>query len=88
MFIAYLHIEAFSFFQPKSVIHKKENQAAGTNLTACLSVRAVGEARTRDPQLGKLMLYQLSYYRDWNATKVIIRYNIRKEICCARFYPR
>ena len=34
MFIAYLHIEAFSFFQPKSVIHKKENQAAGTNLTA------------------------------------------------------
>ena len=25
--------------------------------------RAVGEARTRDPQLGKLMLYQLSYYR-------------------------
>ncbi|AIJ36010.1 hypothetical protein CLI75_08110 [Porphyromonas gingivalis] len=34
MFIAYLHIETFSFFQPKSVIHKKENQAAGTNLTA------------------------------------------------------
>ncbi len=26
-------------------------------------MRAVGEARTRDPQLGKLMLYQLSYYR-------------------------
>ncbi len=25
--------------------------------------RAVDEARTRDPQLGKLMLYQLSYYR-------------------------
>ena len=24
---------------------------------------AVNEARTRDPQLGKLMLYQLSYYR-------------------------
>lgn len=24
---------------------------------------AVDEARTRDPQLGKLMLYQLSYYR-------------------------
>lgn len=50
--------------------------------------RAANETRTRDPQLGKLMLYQLSYYRDWNATKVIIRYNIRKEICCARFYPR
>ncbi len=26
--------------------------------------RAVNEARTRDPQLGKLMLYQLSYYRN------------------------
>ena len=25
--------------------------------------RAVSETRTRDPQLGKLMLYQLSYYR-------------------------
>lgn len=24
---------------------------------------AVNETRTRDPQLGKLMLYQLSYYR-------------------------
>ncbi|OWR77656.1 hypothetical protein SJDPG4_06755 [Porphyromonas gingivalis SJD4] len=34
MFIAYLHIETFSFFQPKSVIYKKENQAAGVNLTA------------------------------------------------------
>ena|GEM_PF-4347716 len=27
-------------------------------------LRAVNEARTRDPQLGKLMLYQLSYYRN------------------------
>ncbi len=26
-------------------------------------LRAVNGARTRDPQLGKLMLYQLSYYR-------------------------
>ena len=26
--------------------------------------RAVNEARTRDPQLGKLVLYQLSYYRN------------------------
>lgn len=25
--------------------------------------RAVGETRTRDPRLGKPMLYQLSYYR-------------------------
>ena len=28
-----------------------------------LGERAVNGARTRDPQLGKLVLYQLSYYR-------------------------
>ena len=28
-----------------------------------LNIGAVSETRTRDPQLGKLMLYQLSYYR-------------------------
>ena len=26
--------------------------------------RAENEVRTRDPQLGRLMLYQLSYFRD------------------------
>lgn len=26
-------------------------------------LRAENETRTRDPQLGKLMLYQLSYFR-------------------------
>ena len=31
-----------------------------------LAVGAVNEARTRDPQLGKLMLYQLSYYRSFS----------------------
>ena len=28
-----------------------------------MNIGAVNGARTRDPQLGKLMLYQLSYYR-------------------------
>ena len=27
--------------------------------------RAENEARTRDPNLGKVMLYQLSYFRIW-----------------------
>ena len=36
---------------------------AAWNDAACEG--AVNGARTRDPQLGKLMLYQLSYYRDW-----------------------
>ncbi len=32
-----------------------------------LAIRAANEARTRDPQLGKLMLYQLSYCRLYGA---------------------
>ena len=28
-----------------------------------LSLRAENEARTRDPNLGKVVLYQLSYFR-------------------------
>ena len=31
---------------------------------------AVNEARTRDPQLGKLMLYQLSYYRGFMSLQI------------------
>ena len=37
---------------------KKENQ-----LMLILFARAENEARTRDPNLGKVMLYQLSYFR-------------------------
>lgn len=33
-------------------------------------LRAVSGTRTRDPQLGKLMLYQLSYCRIYSPTKV------------------
>ena len=29
-----------------------------------ISLRAEDEAQTRDPQLGRLMLYQLSYFRN------------------------
>ena len=48
--------------QPKSAALKK------------YQLRAVNEARTRDPQLGKLMLYQLSYYRidDSNAMAKLV----------------
>ena len=38
------------------------------NMLGCVP-RAVNEARTRDPQLGKLVLYQLSYYRIWADTR-------------------
>ena len=37
------------------------NHTASSPVGICFG--AVSEARTRDPQLGKLMLYQLSYYR-------------------------
>ena len=36
-------------------------------LTRCF-VGADDEIRTRDPHLGKVMLYQLSYVRVWEAT--------------------
>ncbi len=35
-----------------------------------LGFGAVNGARTRDPQLGKLMLYQLSYYRVLDSAKI------------------
>lgn len=34
-----------------------------------IAIRAVNGARTRDPELGKLMLYQLSYYRKCSECK-------------------
>ncbi len=43
-------------FQTRKYKKRKSEHTSGL-------LRAVSEARTRDPQLGKLMLYQLSYYR-------------------------
>ena len=51
----------------------------------CLT-RADDEARTRDPQLGKLMLYQLSYVRNrlgcYQSVAVVVRRSRRR--CCSR----
>ena len=41
---------------------KKENQQMLDSHS--LFLRAENEARTRDPNLGKVMLYQLSYFRN------------------------
>ncbi len=40
-----------------------DDDKAECRVTLRFGKGAVNEARTRDPQLGKLMLYQLSYYR-------------------------
>lgn len=49
-----------------------------------LPTRAIDGARTRDPELGKLMLYQLSYYRmtgyAFSAAKVRNSANNRKHL--------
>ena len=37
--------------------------------------RAKDEIRTRDPDLGKVVLYQLSYFRVDNVTKIDILFN-------------
>ena len=40
-----------------------KKQAINHEVNCLFYSGAANEARTRDPQLGKLMLYQLSYYR-------------------------
>ena len=40
------------------------NKKKQSFLTAFICLRAENETRTRDPNLGKVMLYQLSYFRD------------------------
>ena len=44
---------------PARKMHKKRE-----NNLRCFLLRAENETRTRDPNLGKVMLYQLSYFRD------------------------
>jgi hypothetical protein len=46
----------------EEAVELKEKKAAGKKSGSFL-YRAGNEIRTRDPQLGKLMLYQLSYPR-------------------------
>ena len=43
---------------PARKMHKKRE-----NNLRCFLLRAENETRTRDPNLGKVMLYQLSYFR-------------------------
>ena len=45
--------------------HKKRE-----NNWRCLLLRAENETRTRDPNLGKVMLYQLSYFRKFSVNKL------------------
>ena len=48
-------------------MHKKKKTA-----TCCLNQRAENEARTRDPNLGKVVLYQLSYFRVYVFTPLLL----------------
>ena len=45
-------------------MHKKRE-----NNLRCFLLRAENETRTRDPNLGKVMLYQLSYFRIQNGAQ-------------------
>ena|GEM_PF-750675 len=47
----------------KTHVYKSQKTTYKINCKWLIRFRAVSETRTRDPQLGKLMLYQLSYYR-------------------------
>ena len=44
-------------------IHTEKQNARRSMSTGILNGRAENGTRTRDPQLGKLMLYKLSYFR-------------------------
>ncbi len=46
-------------------------------------MRAEDEVRTRDPQLGRLMLYQLSYFRDLFTKKKVGREGFEPPKACA-----
>ena len=43
--------------------HKRQTTKNQDGLGAVLILRAENETRTRDPDLGKVVLYQLSYFR-------------------------
>lgn len=70
----FLYISPYFFIFPNgnptsltfiNIINEKLKEMKFPNLLnfSSFSPRAANEARTRDPQLGKLMLYQLSYCR-------------------------
>ena len=44
-------------------IHRKRNKKPLIGILSEVSKRAEDGTQTRDPQLGRLMLYQLSYFR-------------------------
>ena len=45
-------------------IHRKRNKKPLTGILSEVSKRAEDGTQTRDPQLGRLMLYRLSYFRN------------------------
>ena len=51
-------------------IHTEKQNARRSMSTGILNGRAENGTRTRDPQLGKLMLYQLSYCRDFGDANI------------------
>ena len=57
---------------------KKENQQMLDSHS--LFLRAENEARTRDPNLGKVMLYQLSYFRIFVLVKEM-RLELTRQYC-------
>ena len=45
----------------------------------CLNLRAENEARTRDPNLGKVVLYQLSYFRILRIIPLVLHFLAKVE---------
>ena len=47
-----------------SKLHENRLKAKSTYFCKCFKMRAENGTQTRDPQLGRLVLYRLSYFRD------------------------
>ena len=69
------HLATLVFAHSKKFFFKKKSDSLENYL---ILLRAEDGAQTRDPQLGRLMLYQLSYFRNFKWAKMDSNHRRRK----------
>ncbi len=53
-----------------SKLHENRLKAKSTYFCKCFKMRAENGTQTRDPQLGRLVLYRLSYFRECGESRI------------------
>ena len=67
--------------------HRRLYLSQKPSASRTVAFRAEDEAQTRDPQLGRLMLYQLSYFRKNTAPRFLFRFRrFRHPVVFAKIY--